>query len=334
MEDIYINKSVVENKNLTDEGFITYIALRKILNKNRTRDFICYEYLSYQLTGTAKSTLIPKIKKGIDNLCDLCLVEKKEEISKSGIELDMKSLVLSTDPTNTEFSYFTVIAQNEVRKIMCSSVKYKEKLLRYFVSVIGSINHQDGSMDNLFYRKHVGNSSVSDIAEKANISKSAALDYNTLLESLGLLVIYRTDQLKVGENGQIETGFTNCYGRPENEDIIKGFYYDRVREIGNKGVKNLSQDANDKRSMKQYYNNIHKGASYDTDTIKKVYKFYQDEIHNIEVKKIKYLKLLSSNAVTDSSTEEFGTLLNFKIAKKEAEAIVSELGAILEVGVM
>lgn len=301
MEQVFLEKAVIEKEGLTDEGFLAYVALRNRCDFGV--DLILYDYLEYQMTGKIESSSISKkIRKGIDNLQELKLVTIVNQGKGKKIELDLGNLFFQSVQSSEKFSPFILINQREIRSIMNSGTKFRERLLRYFVVLIGTINNGVISLPNNFYQKNVGNMSVTYLAKMAGISKSVALDYNKILEDLGLVYICRSKEAIVGNSGQIEKSFTNCYGRPENRETIKEFQAQRESEQGNRGMKNLSHDVNYRRSMKQIYNQIRSFSSnqYDTSIIQEVYNYFQTENENINLKIKKIKQQFKDGIITEA----------------------------------
>ena len=298
MKKIFLNKDIIENSSLTDEGLIAYVALRN--RSEFERDLILYDYLGYKLTGNiTPSGMSQKLKKGIMNLQELNLIKIVEDKGKK-LEVDLNNLYFTTQKNDEKFNPFIIINQDEIRTIMNSCIKFKEKLLRYFIVLIGTINNGSFSTPNDKYCPNVGNSPISYIASKANISTKTAIDYNKTLEELRLIYICRSNDIVVDNSGKIQNSFTNCYGRPEDMEAVKSFQTYRELNLSNKGIKNLTKDANYRRSMKQKYNKILKSTTYDIEEVKKIYNHFAKENQNISLKIAKIKQKFEIGAINEN----------------------------------
>lgn len=270
-----MKKSVLKKTHLSDEGLAVYIALRQKAVHNI--DYELYEHIAYLLTGKLEfsSSLLKKIKKGIENLSDLGLINICTA-TKKGVKLDTSQLYFSTDRNNEHFAPFLILKKFEVYSIMNEKeIKFPMKTLRYFCCVIDSISNGSDTV-NYKYWQNVGCDSIAKLAEMALISESAALDYNLIFESKKLITICRAPEGVVDENGKIINGFSNCYGRPEHAQDIEAFQKNRI-ESSTLNTSVFSKAANKKRSMKQKYNEIVNGKTYPQAELREIHDFFEKQ---------------------------------------------------------
>lgn len=260
IEVVYLKKDVLKEPHLKDEGLAVYTALRR--RREHGIDFESYQHIAYLLSGEidSKPGIINRIKKGLDNLADLELI-KVLTATKIGVELDTSPLHFSTTQGNEKFAYFLTVNPDEISRIFTAdNNKHPMKMLRYFCCIVDSIYNKSDSVDYKYWQD-VGCQSVSKLAKSAQISESAALDYNNFLEKLNLISICRAPEGIVDENGRIINGLTNCYGRPEHSQVIEEFQSKRIEACSSRTAP-FGKKTNKKRSMKQKYNELVKGKAY------------------------------------------------------------------------
>jgi len=324
IENIYLEKSILGHRYLSDEGLAVYIALRQ--SKELETDYKLFEYIAYLLAGKTKvsPTLIKKIKAGICNLSDLGLIEILAE-TKHGVEVDVSSLYFCTEAKNKKFSPFVIIRKSEVNTIFgASEVKYPMKVLRYFCNVIGTISNGTDNLDGK-YCCNVGNCSISRLAALSNISESAAIDYNTILERINLLVICRAPEGIADESGRIISGFTNCYGRPENREAIQDFQNKRIEECSVQ-TNTFSKNVNNNRRMMQKYNEVINGKTYSKPEIRELLNHFGKE--NAKYSK-ELTAIVNKYNLGELSEEEMNNRIDF-YKKSHKKVDVTPLEALID----
>ena len=290
--DIFLSKKVLENPFLTDEGFLAYTALRTkwyFSNHHFQEDIIHYEYMLWILSGkeTHTNKFLQKMKTGLHNLVDIGLIDlKKEHINKALLQFNDSYFFKSKDSDMNagQVENYTTIQLAEVHKIMLSSEKYKDKLLRYFTIKIGSIYRGNPKLpapgnEGYYCMNNVGSMPISYCARLAQIKEKAAMHYDHWLEENGLLIILRSNSKILDDYyGKIVNGFPNCYARPEHISELKDYYTQREEHISNSSVVQISKLANQNRSRKQSFNAYLKKKSYDP---LKVARYFNDRIDTL-----------------------------------------------------
>lgn len=250
---IFLKKTIIQNMELSHKAICAYIALCSICNITKETEYITAEALCYSLCGQVSYSKHLKyaMTAAVEELIDLGIIEA-EEIEGG------KYIVNSQNLKATE-EYFIIIYQEEVHKIFSIGYKGKYSLLRYFVSVIGTINaaaevRVSGNKHNNF----VGFMPIDYLAKISNISPTSAVKYNELLEKNELMYIYRSKMYDTS-NGQIKT-VPNCYGRVIDKECIER--YARIQENRRESKAKSKADAKYKRSMYQKYRAFIGGTVY------------------------------------------------------------------------
>ncbi|WP_337937493.1 hypothetical protein [Anaerotignum faecicola] len=153
--DIFLNKDIVKNLDLSNYDIATYVAIRSIYHSTKKEFYISTEMLAYELYGCdIPERAIVQIKTSIVRLAEFGLYDIVQPLNKKSGSYVVKDKSLYFD-TNEEGVYFTVISSDEVRKIMTlDSKKNKAALLRFFINVVRSVykalhaDHETGAADN------------------------------------------------------------------------------------------------------------------------------------------------------------------------------------------
>lgn len=252
--------------------------------------------------------MVDYIKCGLNELIENNVVSKLDEIQKHYI-LDCSSLWI-----DTEFTNYTVLNFSEVQRIFQAENINNFLLLRYFIFLVGTISSkinvylENGECKN----RVVGNFTIDYLAELAGISDRSVIEYNRVLEELGLLYVFRQQDFVIDKENNIKH-LSNIYGRPCDIEYIKTFatnqqkYYESYRY-----VKNNTSKVNSNRRLAQMYQQLLKGggANYTNGEVldiynyvisenkkyerlyeKKGYEEYLDKIRDTEIfKKFKFIE--------------------------------------------
>lgn len=281
--DVFISKTILHNVDIDDNTMGTYIALRSIFNQNRQLQYITDRMLCYELCGHNNYTkyMRQSIVKGIENLTALGLISIKEHIGKAEYIIDMTNLYIP------DGDFYVVIADTEVRSIFGATNTDKFALLRYFSCLVGTINLTDfvytKDFDDGVLSNFVGYMTIKYISFLAGIPEKTAINYNSVLEEMEMIYIYRHEKYNVN-NGEIRS-LSNHYGRKCYEKYIKQFAEEYEHCIGEgKSIIEAKKDANAKRSLTQKYNAFMNDTEYTEDEVIALYT--QVLLHNDKCQKI------------------------------------------------
>lgn len=220
------------------------------------------------------------IKCGIKELIDNHIVEKIGEEQKQYI-LDCSNLL---SPITNE--HFIVVMFYEVKKIFKVKSINNFLLLRYFVLLMSTISSKitvylpNGECKT----RVVGNFTIEHLSKLSGISDRTIIEYNKILEEIGLIYIYRQNDFVIDKENNIKR-LNNIYGRASDIEYVTAFannqqkHYETFRYLENNNKK-----ANTKRRLAQMYQQIFKGndKKYSKQEIIDVYEYVISENEKYE----------------------------------------------------
>ena len=202
--------------------FLAVYCVLRILSQPTQLPILCItqSQIEFYLTGKlSKRRLINDyIKCGINELVDNHIIEKVDEQQKHYI-LDCSNLC-----SDTSKGFFTVITFGEVQKIFNVENVNNFLLLRYFVSLISTISSKiTVYLDNGEYKNRVvGNFTIDYLSELSGITDRTIIEYNKILEEIGLIYIYRQEDFVIDKENNIKR-LNNIYGRASDMEYITTF---------------------------------------------------------------------------------------------------------------
>ena len=285
MDKLFLDKKLVTDISLTQDGVLAYIALKKIIdesillyNKISTIDCISVNRMAYVLIGLQEKyekVFLDSLQRGIYELQLANVLNILQDFStKTSYEylLDVADMRLDTEKDNFMFVY-----PDEVHKILtCDEImKKKISMLRYFVALISTFNWSK-SMGNL--QGKIGTMSIEYVSTQAGkLSQRTCIRYNEILSEIKMIYIHKSND-KVREGDRLKQ-IKNCYSRYADKDFCEEYAsnYENWYGVQHKIVltqKNKKQ-ADSNRRLARIYNRICEGYSdvYDESTIREVHKY-------------------------------------------------------------
>lgn len=185
MKNLFIVKGITEDKNISDDAFAVWCALRNVIQKDITKYFISYNMIAYSLFDRIPNKYeLNAIKKGYLELIENNLIKVVDAYSKSEQVVDLTILYERKDN-----EYFSDLTDDEMHKIMNIQGKHdKYKLLRYFTCQIGSFNRSENMKE---YRGKIGGNGLDYFVKLISISKPTIISFNDLLKENKLLYVIR-----------------------------------------------------------------------------------------------------------------------------------------------
>ena len=220
------------------------------------------------------------IKCGINELVDNHIVEKIDDAQKHYI-LDCMSLRM--DVTN---DHFIVVTFWEVQQIFQVENVNNFLLLRYFVLLMSTISSkitvylENGEFKN----RVVGNFTIDYLSELSGIGVRTIIEYNKILEEIGLIYIYRQNDFVIDKENNIKR-LNNIYGRASDIEYVTTFANNQQKHYESyRYVENNNKKANTKRRLAQMYQQILKGNDnkYSNAEIISVYEYVISENEKYE----------------------------------------------------
>ena len=243
---------------------------------------ITQNQIEFYLTGkiSKKRLMSDYIKCGINELVDNHIVEKIDDAQKHYI-LDCMSLRM--DVTN---DHFIVVTFGEVQQIFQVENVNNFLLLRYFVLLMSTISSKiTVYLENgEFKSRVVGNFTIDYLSELSGIGARTIIEYNKILEEIGLIYIYRQNDFVIDKENNIKR-LNNIYGRASDIEYITTFANNQQKHYESyRYVENNNKKANTKRRLAQMYQQILKGNDnkYSNAEIISVYEYVISENEKYE----------------------------------------------------
>lgn len=146
MKELFLDKSLVTNPNVTGELVLVYIALRKVMSdevplfsKETSVGIVSLNKMAFVLTGLCTeydSNLLSILKQGIAELAKEDYIRIIKDLKNEYI-IDFEKLYL-----DTEKDYFVKMFVEEIQQILLleESIKKKMSLLKYFIVICSTFN--------------------------------------------------------------------------------------------------------------------------------------------------------------------------------------------------
>lgn len=263
MKNLFILKTIIEDKRLSAMAFTVWCGLRNIMVKDVKEYYISYNLIGYSLFGRVIARKeLDAIKKGFSELVGVGYVKVLEPIGKSEFIVDLSALYY-------EQGYFANLSAEEMQKILnldCSQDKYK--LLRYFTCQVGTFNQ---SLEGV-YKGKIGGMGLDNFVSILGYSKVSIISYNELLLAEKILFVYSHGDFYKFDDGTLRE-IPNTYARYSDRGLAQEYM---SRFSGHKDSFKKNDEANWRRSMAQKLIAFQKGKEYDIETIKQLY-IYSDE---------------------------------------------------------
>ena len=277
---ILINTKVLQDKNITDEGFGVACALSFATPDLSEPFYLCLgeiEYILYDQKPHYREQT--KVAEGFENIISCGYVAIEKVLSKK--EYVVADCVVSKTTNadrggkRAEKCFYIRITLEEMRKIMnCGKAINNFSLLRYWAAIVNSFAYSNKEKQPFCLK--VGSSSLMYLADFAGINESTAAKYNEILQELEIL--YVCGKIKYGKHlnkkcGNLSVRLTNSYSRAEDKDICEQYH---IQREGYEGVAEVENNTNYSRQYLGYYNAMLKGKVYDDDLVAKVYRFIKE----------------------------------------------------------
>lgn len=284
MDKLFLKKDLVSGITLTQDGVLSYIALRIIMdesiplyNKASVMDCVSVNRMAYVLMGSQKKyekVFLDSLQRGIYELQLAKAIKILQDFStKTSNEylLEFSNMYL-----DTEKEQFVTIFPEEIHKILaCNEIMRKKiSMLKYFVALISTFNWSK-AMRNL--QGKIGSMSMEYIALQAGNSQRTCIRYNEILSKMKLIYIYKSND-KVREGDRLKQ-IKNCYSRYIDKDACEEYAsnYENWYGVQHKIVltKKNKEQADYNRRLAAIYNRICEGYgdNYDKATIREVHKY-------------------------------------------------------------
>lgn len=282
-----MSKDIIENSDLSSSALAAYVGMTILAITDydsfytNTRNI----YYSLQRKETSESRKLKIIQDGVDELIEKTNLKIKKGYCNG-------SYICNTDSFRPKVQQgkFMNIDTSEIEKIFSCSFKMKYNLLRYYLFVLSTILRKKEIRISATRKKTncIGCMYQKMIRDKLNISQSAQITYNEILQK-DLKLIYFTEYnlLYHKKDGSFGSAIS-AYGRYEDREYVEAYVKQKCPHTVEARKKNA---VNYHRSMIMKYNEICRGRIYDTNTIWEV----ADYVTNLNNKSYDLIKNLENS---------------------------------------
>ena len=268
------------DKSFSNYAIATYCVLQALSTPTQLpMQCTTYHQIIYYLTGEKaqqRNRITDYIKCGINELIENCIIMKCDEFQKHLI-LDCSNLWINTDKEK-----FTVITFGDVQKIFKVENINNFLLLRYYIILMGTISSkitvylENGESKS----RVVGNFTIDYLSELSGISDRTIIEYNKILESIGLLYVFRPDDFTINKENYDIRRLTNIYGKLCNSEYVIKYANSQQKHYETYHYKESNINiANTKRRLAQMYQQLLKGRGedYTSEEILDIYNYVISE---------------------------------------------------------
>lgn len=276
--DVFLDSKIISDNKLSSSAIAAYTALRMIQNLSTNRYYVNLKLLAFQLTDdiTLSRKYMEKLGEGLNELITKKYIDVKANIGEKDYIIDIGKLIIDNNSSESkEKIFFVIVTSDEIHKIMnLDSRLDKFSILRYFLSIISTINHDATYYDVMgnTYDNFVGFMANDYIGSLCGVTSYTTYDkYNHLLEDNKIIYIYRHSIMVRNEKGQLKN-LPNHYGRYKDKDLIIGYSINRENfELGEESVEKRT---NESRSlMQKYYCMVKYGTEYPEKETRRIHRY-------------------------------------------------------------
>lgn len=276
--DVFLDSKIVTDNTLSSNAIAVYTALRMIQNLSTNKYYVNIKLLVFQLTDNIilSRKYMERLADGLNELIAKEYIQVVTNNGERDYVIDTGNLIIDNHSDgNKDKTFFVVIESEEIHKIMnLDSRLDKFSVLRYFMSMISTINHNATYFDVMgnAYDNFVGFMTNDYIGSLCGVTSYTTYDkYNCLLEDNELIYIFRHDVMLRDDKGQLKN-LPNHYGRYKDKELIIGYSVNRENfELGEDAV---DKRANESRSlMQKYYCMVKYGTEYSQKQTKRIHRY-------------------------------------------------------------
>lgn len=233
-------KIYIENESIKIDDLGVYCAISYLSNSAATEVLFSTKQIAYVLYGTMDvgRYKMEYVKKHILNLIEDGYINVIQECKGEFV-------VENTFVVDGINGKFTTITLDELRKIYTANVD-ANMLLRYFIFLTSTINND----------KKCGWYSIDAMVGVLGMHKSTILDYNVILEELGIIYIHRNKNTIKDMDGEYRR-VGNTYGRVCDKTYIDKYANEYAMTLGVTGGNGVNINS---RSVSKRYNDFVKGV--------------------------------------------------------------------------
>ena len=280
---LLIPEKLIFDNTFSNYSLAVYCVLRTLSQPTRLPiQCVTQEQVEFYLTGqlSNRRRMSDYIKCGINELVENHIIEKNDIVQKHFI-LDCTNLC-----TNESQEHFVIITFEEVKKIFNVENTNNFLLLKYFCSLIWTISSKiTVYLENGEYKNRVvGNFTIDYLSELSGIGVRTIIEYNKILEEIGLIYIYRQEDFVIDKENNVKR-LNNIYGRASDIEYITTFAKNQQKHYESyRYLENNNKKANTKRRLAQMYQQLLRGGGkdYTKKDITEIYNYVIEENQKYE----------------------------------------------------
>ena len=280
---LLIPEKLIFDNTFSNYSLAVYCVLRTLSQPTQLPiQCVTQEQVEFYLTGqlSNRRRMSDYIKCGINELVENHIIEKNDIVQKHFI-LDCTNLC-----TNESQEHFAIITFEEVKKIFNVENTNNFLLLKYFCSLIWTISSKiTVYLENGEYKNRVvGNFTIDYLSEISGIGVRTIIEYNKILEEIGLIYIYRQEDFVIDKENNIKR-LNNIYGRASDIEYITTFAKNQQKHYESyRYLENNNKKANTKRRLAQMYQQLLRGGGkdYTKKDITEIYNYVIEENQKYE----------------------------------------------------
>ena len=280
---LLIPEKLIFDNTFSNYSLAVYCVLRTLSQPTQLPiQCVTQEQVEFYLTGqlSNRRRMSDYIKCGINELVENHIIEKNDIVQKHFI-LDCTNLC-----TNESQEHFAIITFEEVKKIFNVENTNNFLLLKYFCSLIWTISSKiTVYLENGEYKNRVvGNFTIDYLSEISGIGVRTIIEYNKILEEIGLIYIYRQEDFVLDKENNIKR-LNNIYGRASDIEYITTFAKNQQKHYESyRYLENNNKKANTKRRLAQMYQQLLRGGGkdYTKKDITEIYNYVIEENQKYE----------------------------------------------------
>ena len=280
---LLIPEKLIFDNTFSNYSLAVYCVLRTLSQPTQLPiQCVTQEQVEFYLTGqlSNRRRMSDYIKCGINELVENHIIEKNDIVQKHFI-LDCTNLC-----TNESQEHFAIITFEEVKKIFNVENTNNFLLLKYFCSLIWTISSKiTVYLENGEYKNRVvGNFTIDYLSEISGIGVRTIIEYNKILEEIGLIYIYRQEDFVIDKENNVKR-LNNIYGRASDIEYITTFAKNQQKHYESyRYLENNNKKANTKRRLAQMYQQLLRGGGkdYTKKDITEIYNYVIEENQKYE----------------------------------------------------
>ena len=183
-ETLYIKDKITNDTRITNDGYVTYLALLCLMRKNKKLYYINVNLLAYALTDLFPATrsMYNSINNGITNLIDNEIIKLITDIGNTKRKYEW---IIDLSYIYERDGYFSNAMIDDIRKILSESKHFGSatSLIRFYIYLLTTIHKKKDDMNG------VGFTSISDMSDKTGLNEKTIYSYFERLETLYLIYV-------------------------------------------------------------------------------------------------------------------------------------------------